>query len=109
MPLKILDRFNDHNGNVLSILVEYENKRILIEGIYGPNGDSQSFYENYTFSKIESWNPHHSIFAGDFNLVSSMKVMLQGHWVPGAGAKKKKSILFNYPSKAWIPSTCVLC
>ena len=32
LPLKILDRFNDHNGNVLSILVEYENKRILIEG-----------------------------------------------------------------------------
>ena len=69
LPLKILDRFNDNNGNILSILVEYESKRILIEGIYGPNGDSPRFYENDAFSKIESWNPHHLIFAGDFNLV----------------------------------------
>ena len=69
LPLKVLDKFNDHNGNILSIIVEYENKRILIEGIYGPNGDSPNFYENEVFSKIESWNPHHSIFAGDWNLV----------------------------------------
>ena len=33
------------------------------------NGDSPRFYENDAFSKIESWNPHHLIFAGDFNLV----------------------------------------
>ena len=56
LPLKILDQFNDRNGNVLSILVEFESKKILIEGIYGPNSDSPSFYENETFSKIDSWN-----------------------------------------------------
>ena len=68
LPLKILDQFNDNNGNILSILFEYENKRILLEGIYGPTGDSPDFYENEAFARIESWNPHHSIFAGDFNL-----------------------------------------
>ena len=69
LPLKILDKFGDKNGNLLSILVEYENKRILLEGIYGPNGDSPTFYENEVFEKIVSWNPHHSIFVGDWNLV----------------------------------------
>ena len=69
LPIKILDTYKDTNGNVLCILVEYENKRIIIEGIYGPNGDSPRFFETETFSKIEIWNPHHSIFVGDYNLV----------------------------------------
>ena len=40
LPVKILDKFNDQEGNILSILIEYEDKRILLEGLYGPNGDS---------------------------------------------------------------------
>ena len=69
LPIKIVDKFKDQNGNVLGILVEYENKRILLEGIYGPNGDAPTFYENEVFKKIETWDPQYSIFFGDWNLV----------------------------------------
>ena len=69
LAIKVLDKYNDQQGNLLSVLVEYESKKILIEGVYGPNGDAPSFYENEVFSKINSWNPNYSIFVGDWNLV----------------------------------------
>ena len=74
LPIKILDKFNDQNGNILGLLIEYEGKRILLEGLYGPNGDSPLFYENEVFGKIEVWNPHHSIFVGDWNLVMEQNI-----------------------------------
>ena len=37
LPVKILDTFSDINGNILSLLIEIESKKILIEGVYGPN------------------------------------------------------------------------
>ena len=49
LPVKILDKFNDQDGNILSILIEYEDKRILLEGLYGPNTDSPGFYEDQVF------------------------------------------------------------
>ena len=69
LPIKILDKFNDQNGNILAVLLNYEDKRILLEGIYGPNGDAPAFYENEVFQKLEVWNPQYSIFVGDWNLV----------------------------------------
>ena len=69
LPIKVLDKFSDHEGNLLGILIEYESKILLIEGIYGPNKDSPDFFENNVFSKINDWNPHHAIFAGDWNLI----------------------------------------
>ena len=74
LPIKILDKFKDQNGNILGILVEYECKRILLEGIYGPNGDAPTFYENEVFRKIETWDPQYSIFVGDWNLVLDQNV-----------------------------------
>ena len=68
LPIKILDKFSDDNGNLLSVLIEFENKRLLIEGIYGPNQDCPEFYENEVFQKIQIWNPSHSIFVGDWNI-----------------------------------------
>ena len=74
LPIKILDKFKNRNGNILGILVEYECKRILLEGIYGPNGDAPTFYENEVFKKIEIWDPQYSIFVGDWNLVLDQNV-----------------------------------
>ena len=68
LPVKVLDKFNDQEGNILGVLIEYENKRILLEGLYGPNSDCPAFYENEVFNKIDVWNPHHSIFVGDWNV-----------------------------------------
>ena len=49
LPIKILDKFSDDQGNLLGILIEYESKVILLEGIYGPNHDSPAFYETEVF------------------------------------------------------------
>ena len=68
LPIKILDKFSDVDGNILAVLLEYESKRLLIEGIYGPNHDYPEFYENKVFEKIQTWNPDHSIFLGDWNI-----------------------------------------
>ena len=68
-PVTILDKFCDTNGNILAILLNYEDKRLLLEGLYGPNSDEPAFYSELAFKKILDWAPEYSIFAGDFNLV----------------------------------------
>ena len=65
---KIIDKSCDTEGNLLAILMEYENRKILLEGIYGPNEDCPQFYENEAFKHIENWQPDYSIFLGDFNV-----------------------------------------
>ena len=70
----ILETFGDQNGNILAILLNYEGKRILIEGIYGPNNDSPAFYDLEVFKKIEDWEPSYSIFVGDWNVALDPKV-----------------------------------
>ena len=67
LPIKILDKFNDPSGNMLLVLIEFENKRLLIGGIYGPNHDDPDFYKN-VFQKIQNWNPAYTIFVGDWNI-----------------------------------------
>ena len=47
----------------------YEDKKILLEVIYGPNQDNPSFYTDLAFKKIQEWEPDFSIFCGDFNVV----------------------------------------
>ena len=64
----IKDTFKDASGNILAILIEYESKNILLEGLYGPNEDCPNFYSGEAFEKIEVWNPDFSIFVGDFNV-----------------------------------------
>ena len=65
---RILDKACDANGNILAILIEYENRRLLLEGIYGPNEDCPEFFEGEAFEKIDAWKPDFSIFLGDFNV-----------------------------------------
>ena len=67
-PARIIDSFADGEGNLLAILLSYENKRILIEALYGPNEDNPDFYSETAFKKIEEWMPDCSIFAGDWNI-----------------------------------------
>ena len=68
LPVKILDTFSDLNGNILSLLIEIENRSILVEGIYGPNRDEPNFYTNETFKRMNEWNPSYAIYAGDWNI-----------------------------------------
>ena len=71
---KILDKFCDTEGNILAILINYQDKKILMEGLYGPNLDTPSFYSEKAFKKIIDWKPDYSIFAGDFNVVLDPKI-----------------------------------
>ena len=68
-PAKLVNSFCDVDGNVLAILMVYEDKKILLEVLYGPNQDTPSFYSETAFRQIQAWNPDFSIFAGDFNVV----------------------------------------
>ena len=59
---KVVDKFADVDGNILAILVDFQEKRILIEGLYGPNTDSPLFYSETAFKKIADWQPEYSIW-----------------------------------------------
>ena len=48
-PAKILDKFCDNEGNILAISMVYEDKKILLEILYGPNQDSPIFYSDLAF------------------------------------------------------------
>ena len=65
---KVVDKYCDNVGNTLATLIIYEDKRILLECIYGPNADTPSFYSDNAFKKIQEWQPDFSIFAEDFNI-----------------------------------------
>ena len=45
-PAKVIDEYRDSEGNILCVLLNYEEKRILLEIIYGPNQDSPNFFQN---------------------------------------------------------------
>ena len=51
----VLDKFCDKEGNSLAILINYEDKRIMLECICGPNTDSPQFYSDKAFKKIIEW------------------------------------------------------
>ena len=67
-PAKVLDTFSDNDGNILALMIELENKQILIQGVYGPNRDEPDFFKNECFKKLNEWNPHYVIFVGDWNI-----------------------------------------
>ena len=67
-PVTILDTFSDEFGNILALLVEIENKRILVQGLYGPNRDDPEFFDKTCFSKLDYWNPNYAVIVGDWNV-----------------------------------------
>ena len=66
--IKILDKYKDQEGNLLAVLIEFESKKILLQGVYGPNSDFPEFYKYQAFQKISDWNPNHTILVGDWNV-----------------------------------------
>ena len=68
-PVKILDTKRDQAGNLLHIFFEFEDKKILLSGIYGPNNDTPNFYQNEVFSQTNVLNPDYNIYVGDWNVV----------------------------------------
>ena len=69
LPIKITDSKKDNEGNLLQLLIEFNDKKILLSGLYGPNLDSPDFYKEIVFSAIDVFLPDYSIFVGDWNLV----------------------------------------
>ena len=67
-PVKVLDSFKDKEGNILSLLLEIETKKVLVQGTYGPSKDNPSFYSEECFKKLEIWDPNFAIFVGDWNI-----------------------------------------
>ena len=61
LPFKMLDSFNDNQGNVLSVLIELEGKKILVQGVYGPNRDDPNFYSEECFKKLIEWKPNFAV------------------------------------------------
>ena len=59
----------DEAGNMLSILIEFDGKKFLLSGIYGPNSDHPEFYRSRLFDIIDEWEPECVPYTGVWNLV----------------------------------------
>ena len=71
----------DNGGNMLSLLIEFDSKKILLTGIYGPNSDDTEFYRSKIFNIIDEWVPEFVIYTGDWSLAFMVSVALC-HYVP---------------------------
>ena len=60
---------NDDSGNILSLLIEFDGKKILLSALYGPNEDNPDFYKYKVFNLIDHWQPDFAVYGGDWNLV----------------------------------------
>ena len=67
--VEVLKEKNDSFGNLLSLLINFDGKKILLTAIYGPNEDNPQFYRDIVFSLVDDWDPDFVIYAGDWNLV----------------------------------------
>lgn len=60
-------------------MAEIEGRKILIDGIYGPNTDNPNFYSNTAFKLIYDWNPDYSIYVGHWNVALNPDIDTQGY------------------------------
>ena len=67
--VEVLKEKKDPSGNILSLLLKFDSKKILLSAIYGPNEDNPHFYRDKVFYLIEDWEPDFAVYAGDWNLV----------------------------------------
>ena len=72
--VEVLNKKSDDSGNILSLLLKFDNKKILLTGIYGPNQDNPNFYKNKAFTLIDQWEPDFTIYGGDWNLVMNQNL-----------------------------------
>ena len=66
---EVLDQKIDVSGNMLTLLVKFDDKNILFSALYGPNEDNPDFYKNKVFNLIDEWEPDFAVYGGDWNLV----------------------------------------
>jgi exonuclease III len=67
--VEILNQSTDPSGNMLSVLVNFDDNKILFTALYGPNEDNPEFYKEKLFSLIDQWQPDFAVYGGDWNLV----------------------------------------
>ena len=79
LPVKIVDTFEDSDGNNLAVLISIDEKKVLIEGIYGPNLDCPTFYSDQLFRRVLDWDPEYVIYAGDWNIVLDPELDCRGY------------------------------
>ena len=63
IPVDILDKKNYTDGNILSLLIKFSDKKILLTALYGPNTDCPQFYTDRIFTLADEWLPSHTIMA----------------------------------------------
>ena len=59
---KVLKQKIDISGNMLSLLVEFDDKKILFTALYGPNEDNPDFYKYKVFNLIDEWEPDFAVY-----------------------------------------------
>ena len=69
LSIDILKEKADNKGNLLSLLLKYDEQTILLTAIYGPNEDDCLFYREQVFNLANEWSPDHTVYVGDWNLV----------------------------------------
>ena len=67
--VEVLKQKSDNKGNLLSLLLKYDDEQFLLTGLYGPNEDDLQFYRNEVFELINEWSPNYTVYTGDWNLV----------------------------------------
>ena len=66
---EVLNHKYDVSGNMLSLLVNFDGKKVLFTALYGPNEDNPEFYRNKVFNLVDAWEPDFAVYGGDWNLV----------------------------------------
>lgn len=73
-PITVIKVHRDKKGNTLGILAKVQDKKILFQGIYGPNSDDPKFDEKKLFQFNSDSTPDFSIFCGDWNITLDPKL-----------------------------------
>ena len=74
--MKIYDVMRDENGRLLIIRGGYEDQKLLIVNIYGPNRDDREFFSDI-FKRIELMGVERKIIGGDLTQYSIMRLIDQ--------------------------------
>ena len=74
LPVTVESIHNDNSGNLLVLLLNFQNKKILLNVIYGPNTDDPDFYQNEVFKNYDNLDIDHFIYCGDWNMALNQKL-----------------------------------
>ena len=68
--ITIEELYKSDDGNLLLANCKIDERQLLIAGIYGPNADTPSFYDNLE-AKLEQFSHDRVVICGDFNVTLS--------------------------------------